>query len=430
MKQNYVQHGSVYFISDTHFGGEGELAEVEILDELRQLLELISKDEDGELIIVGDVFGIWEFSDVKGLEAFYKTVEQQQEVISLFASYAQKLTITFLPGNHDHILACYAECKQYFAKLNINLEQSQIIYRQVGNKKIWIEHGNQLDPANKFEPFGNDSSTPLGYYITESLVAAVGKYSKSGKKNWLKNLQSIGSNAEVPKWIFSGYFYNEMAKWIQIVATPMMLFLGYSVLALLAQGFKLTGFVSKNYLIHNFLTENTSYVGNLLTLIIWADIAILAVVAILLLPGAVLLYDFKQFINRYKLTNIYQEYAIRSSHYKTKINKILNENKNVDFYVYGHTHKSLARQHNNARVLNTGTWLKRYKKIQLKGVLLPDVYLPYYELGYFKIDTQKLSYQIIPKKINLSELTLLQKFLILPYKKAAIYQLQPFEENL
>ena len=129
MKQNYVQRGSVYFISDTHFGGEGELAEVEILNELRQLLELISKDRDGELIIVGDVFGIWEFSDVKGLEAFNKTVEQQQEVIQLLASYADKMIITFLPGNQEHNIDCCSECKQYFAKLNINLEQSQVVYR-------------------------------------------------------------------------------------------------------------------------------------------------------------------------------------------------------------------------------------------------------------------------------------------------------------
>ncbi len=428
--KKYVQRSAVYFISDTHFGGEGELAEVDILDELKQLLQLISKNKGGELIIVGDVFGIWEFSDVKGLEAFNKTVEQQQEVIQLLASYADKAVITFLPGNHDHILACYSECKQYFAKLNINLEQSQVVLRQVGDKKIWLEHGNQLDPANKFEPFGNDSSTPLGYYITESLVAAVGKYSKRGKKNWLKNLQSIGSNAEVPKWLLSGYFYNEMAKLIQVVAIPMLIFLGYSLLALLAQLLKLSGLVSKNYLIHNFITEKTSYVGNLLSLIIWTDIIIMGLAAILLLPGVILLWDFKQFINRYKLTSIYKEYAIGASHYKYEIDKIIDDNDDVDFYVYGHTHKSLARRHGKAWVLNTGTWLKRYKRIKLKGILLPDVYIPYYELGYFKIDGTSLSYQVIPKKIDLSELTILQRILILPYKKSATYQLQPFEEKL
>jgi UDP-2,3-diacylglucosamine pyrophosphatase LpxH len=431
MKKEFVERGSIYLISDTHFGGEGELAEVDVINELKVLLDKASKDENSELIIVGDVFGIWEFSDVRGLESFYKAMHQQKKILNLFSSYANKLKITFLPGNHDHVMACYTECKDFFSKLNINLEQSQVIFRQVGNKKIWIEHGNQLDPANTFTPFGDDNSTPLGYYITEGLVAAAGKYSKKGSKNWLKNMQSIGSSpSHLMSWAGSGYFYYEMARWLQIVFTPLMIFLGYSTLALVTQVLKFSGLISKNYLIHNFITEKTSYIGDILSLIIWADIIILAISFILAIPIMILRWDLKQFIFRYKLTSIYQDYADSASSYRKQIGGILDANPEIDFYIYGHTHDFTITKHNEATILNTGTWLKSYKRIKLRGLLLPDVYIPYYQLGYFKIEAKHLEFSIIPKKTDLSELTRLQKILILPYKKSIEPDLEPFRSKL
>lgn len=387
MKKDFVKRGSIYFISDTHFGGEGELAEVDVLDELKILLETASQDADAELIIVGDVFGIWEFSDVRGLESFHVAMNQQKDVLELFSSYSTKLEVTFLSGNHDHVMACYQECRDFFIKLNINLEQSQVIFRQVGDKKLWIEHGNQLDPANAFRPFGDDNSTPLGYYITEGLVAAAGKYSKKGKKNWLKNMQSIGSSPEhLLRWLTSGYFYYEMAKWLQIVFTPMLIFLSYSLLALLIQALKLSGIISKNWLIHNFITERTSFLGDILSLIIWADILILAACIIFSIPAIIIFKDFQSFVKRYKLSSIYQEYADGSEHYQTEINAILGKNPDIDFYVYGHTHDFSVRHHGAATVINTGTWLKSYKRTKLKGLLLPDVYIPYYQLAAKNLD--------------------------------------------
>jgi UDP-2,3-diacylglucosamine pyrophosphatase LpxH len=431
MKKEFVRRGSIYFISDTHFGGEGELADVDVLAELKQLLETASKDEDAELIIVGDVFGIWEFSDVRGLDSFYEAMNQQKEVLDLLSSYATKLKVTFLPGNHDHVMACYDECKTFFTKLNINLEQSQVIFRQVGDKKLWIEHGNQLDSANAFRPFGDDNSTPLGYYITESLVAAAGKYSKKGKKNWLKNMQSIGSSPEhLLRWLSSGYFYYEMAKWLQLIFIPLMIFLGYSSLALIAQGLKLSGLMSKNYLIYNFITEKTSFVGNTLSLIIWADIIILALSLIMAIPFLIIRWDLQQFIKRYKLSSIYKEYTTNKDGYEREINKILDANSEIDFYVYGHTHNFSIRQHSNSTVLNTGTWLKSYKRIKLRALILPDIYIPYYQLGYFKLNKNELEFNIIPKQTDLSELTLLQKFLILPYRKYVEPELAPFKKKI
>jgi len=58
-----------YFISDLHIGGDEQLQQVDFLDELLAFLEeLEENDEDAELIINGDAFGLWEFTGSRGRE--------------------------------------------------------------------------------------------------------------------------------------------------------------------------------------------------------------------------------------------------------------------------------------------------------------------------------------------------------------------------
>jgi UDP-2,3-diacylglucosamine pyrophosphatase LpxH len=60
-----------YVISDLHIGGDEQLEEVEFLDELLAFLEdLETTDENAELIINGDAFGLWEFTTLDGLAKF------------------------------------------------------------------------------------------------------------------------------------------------------------------------------------------------------------------------------------------------------------------------------------------------------------------------------------------------------------------------
>ena len=57
---------SYYFISDLHIGGDEALGvcdyETELVAFLQQLTGL---EEEAELIIVGDIFGMWEFTNIK-----------------------------------------------------------------------------------------------------------------------------------------------------------------------------------------------------------------------------------------------------------------------------------------------------------------------------------------------------------------------------
>ncbi len=57
-----------YFISDLHIGGDESLGVCDFEEQLIEFLEFLGnkQDEQVELIIVGDAFGLWEFTLVEG----------------------------------------------------------------------------------------------------------------------------------------------------------------------------------------------------------------------------------------------------------------------------------------------------------------------------------------------------------------------------
>jgi len=62
-----------YFISDLHIGGDEALGVCDFEDELIGFMdEIAQRNEDAELIIIGDVFGLWEFTRVEGVEKLHK----------------------------------------------------------------------------------------------------------------------------------------------------------------------------------------------------------------------------------------------------------------------------------------------------------------------------------------------------------------------
>jgi hypothetical protein len=101
--------GPVYYvISDLHIGGDERLEEVEFLDELLEFLErLEATDEDAELLINGDAFGLWEFTTVEGIETFEVLERTYPALFDQLRRTGENVPITLLPGNHDHELAAY-----------------------------------------------------------------------------------------------------------------------------------------------------------------------------------------------------------------------------------------------------------------------------------------------------------------------------------
>ena len=92
-----------YFISDLHIGGDEALGVCDFQEELISFMDEITKrDEDAELIIIGDAFGLWEFTGVEGTEKIEKLISQFPEIFEAFRRAGETFKITVLPGNHDY----------------------------------------------------------------------------------------------------------------------------------------------------------------------------------------------------------------------------------------------------------------------------------------------------------------------------------------
>src|SRR5262249_49339846 len=82
----------------------------------------------------------------------------------------QRIKITMMVGNHDYDLACNAEFAAKLQQYNIHLDTSLVLIRTIGDKKIWIEHGQQHDEFNAFPDYGKPYALPVGYFITQTFV--------------------------------------------------------------------------------------------------------------------------------------------------------------------------------------------------------------------------------------------------------------------
>lgn len=405
-----------YFISDLHIGGEGALNLCDFEAELVGFLQTLSKkDKNTELIIVGDVFGMWELVSISGQKKLEYIISSHQLIFEQFRKAGEAVKITIIPGNHDHELACYDNQVEILAKYNISLEAKEKIIREINGKKIWIEHGSQYDEYNKIFEFGNPYANPLGYYTTSRIIAGASRHSDFGKGNWLKDIESVYPKEYVPNWLYSNYYYKEMSKWLRLLLLPFFLFFGFSLLVSVFYLSDRFGWTEINQLVKGWLSHLWIF-GDVINIVLTVNTAFLTLF-LLAFPAIYLLYrDIKRTLLRYELDTRDFLRIQKEEKYLLGAEKTFEKNPDINIFVYGHTHKAEVVKRGGRAIVNAGTWLKKLKRIDSRFRLLPDVYYPSFELGYFRIfEEQKrvtIEYHEVKKDVK-PDLTLLQRFVIL-----------------
>ena len=257
-----------YLVSDLHMGGDGALQHCDYTAEFIEFLKGLEKeDPDTELLIVGDTFGFWELTLVQGVEKFDHIVAAHQAIFNQLRATGERIKITMMVGNHDYDLACNTAFAARLRAYNIDLDKSLVLIRPVGDKKIWIEHGQQQDEFNAFPDYGNPYALPVGYFITELFVSGASRYSDFGRGNWLKDIRSVGT-AQIPDWILSNYFYREMSTVLRWVLLPFLLLAGVTILAIAGEVLRIAGIFDYNILFHNPLMTRLGIINNVLQVVI------------------------------------------------------------------------------------------------------------------------------------------------------------------
>ena len=125
-----------YFISDMHIGSDGALTTIDFEDELIEFLKSLEGEQDAELIINGDAFGLWEFTTLEGKAKLEALIDQQSRLFEQLKEAGSKIPITLMPGNHDYELACYPEFIDRLKEYNLNLVPDVSITRELAGRKI------------------------------------------------------------------------------------------------------------------------------------------------------------------------------------------------------------------------------------------------------------------------------------------------------
>ena len=143
--------GKIFLVSDLHLGGDGELQRCDYATEFIAFLRgLETESPDTELLIIGDTFGFWELTTVTGTERLEYIIKGHQAIFEQITRTGAKIKITMMVGNHDYDLACDPSFVDKLRAYNIHLATDLVLIRSFGDKKIWIEHGQQRARSTPF----------------------------------------------------------------------------------------------------------------------------------------------------------------------------------------------------------------------------------------------------------------------------------------
>ena len=374
-----------YVISDLHIGGDEQLEDAEFLDELLSFLDsLASTDENAELIINGDAFGLWEFTTVEGIAKFDVLESTYPELFAQLRATGRNIDITLLPGNHDHELAAYDAYVDRFAEYNVTVDQSPSTKRRIGDRLIHFEHGHQRDSNNRIDDWGNPHATPLGYYYNTLVTSRAGQLSDRGRYNWLKDVQAVTPTERMPVWLISKYFYREMNPVLRYSLVPFLLLFNVSALLAVVAGLDLLGIWSLPVDWTAAFLDQFGRAGDLAWLLLSINVTVTGLLLLVGIPLYFIRRDARQTINRFGVfeTELTVDAEVP---YEAAAREIFAERPETAIFCYGHTHRPGLSRVDGGLLVNTGTWLKRlHRRDGIIGIL-PPVFYPSYELTTVRI---------------------------------------------
>ena len=418
-----------YFVSDLHMGGDGQLQHCDYIAEFIAFLKTLENEgPDTELLIVGDTFGFWELTLVRGVEKLDHIIAAHRAIFDQLRVTGDRIKVTMMVGNHDYDLACNSEFAAKLRQYNIYLDTNLVLIRTIGGKKIWIEHGQQRDEFNAFPDYGNPYALPVGYFITQTFVSGASRHSDFGRGNWLKDIRSVGT-MQIPDWVLSNYFYREMSALLRWVLLPFLLLAGVTMVAIAGELLRVLGIFDYNILFHNPLMSRLGIIDNVLQVVIAINSIFLVLFGI---PAAVVQRDLKRTLVRFRLLTDHRITPNLDSEecYLKAAQHVFQENDKVAVFVFGHTHAAFLKRLGPAGqvVLNTGTWLKLLHRVPVRFGLLPAVYHPSFRLGYFCMEKENshlvITYVAVPKVAE-RELTWLQRMITFGKRSASPEAIPP-----
>src|SRR5918997_2765630 len=232
----------VVFVSDSHIGGDPGCDGFESPEELSALLhELAGRDGPVELILAGDFFDFLQISPSRdGLDRAALTMVRP-EYEGLFAALRRFATgehkrVMYLPGNHDAEMWWNPRIQETLRKRGL-VDEFAFSYEarfEVGGEQrvVYCEHGNQFDPANTVEDYGDPLDTPLGHHVVTDFTRRIAPFGEVARGLDLSEIKNVYPLVAIPRWIASRYFYDFVGKVVAYLLLPLLVaYVVYQVVA-------------------------------------------------------------------------------------------------------------------------------------------------------------------------------------------------------
>ncbi len=182
----------IFVISDLHMGDGGLRDNFAVGDKEKQLdlfLDFVTK-ENGELIIVGDLFEFWQAS-------FGNVLVKRRNLIDRLGD----MGATFVVGNHDvdleALIGSDILSHPFFRKMTVRF------LRDIGKKKFMFMHGHEVDPYNRGDVPGLGRIVAIFAGICEDINRSPVLRTGEHVENWLfkrfKKLEKM-YNCTRKKW--------------------------------------------------------------------------------------------------------------------------------------------------------------------------------------------------------------------------------------
>src|ERR687894_2188487 len=232
----------VVFVSDSHIGGDPGCDGFESPEELSALMdELAERDGPVELILAGDFFDFLQISPSRdGLDRAALTMARP-EYEGLFAALRRFATgehkrVMYLPGNHDAEMWWNPRIQETLRKRGL-VDEFALSYEahfEVGGEQrvVYCEHGNQFDPANTVEDYGDPLDTPLGHHVVTDFTRRVAPFGEVRPGLNLSEIKNVYPLVAIPEWIASRYFYDALGTLAAYLLLPLLVaYVVYRVVA-------------------------------------------------------------------------------------------------------------------------------------------------------------------------------------------------------
>ncbi len=132
-----VSKRPIFAISDLHIGDKGFRDNFAYSGNERRFLGFLDyvKDNDGEIVIVGDFFELWQANMSKVLTSRMRLLDQLSE-----------LNIVYVLGNHDIDLCYFINNEGWLSHPFFNRLTRHIYHTYMGERLFSFTHGHLVDP--------------------------------------------------------------------------------------------------------------------------------------------------------------------------------------------------------------------------------------------------------------------------------------------